>query len=229
MKNFWLSATALVALAAAPSLASAQGWYGSATAGYNTNGGIDFDAVANPTGAGASPYDIGAGATGDGGWGGALALGYAFENGFRTEAELGKTTADFANKGVSSTLGSQTTWTAMLNGLYDFNRDGKVNPFVGAGVGMARVKVLASSYDQANASSPLLALSRMSAAHISDTDSGFAWQLIAGLGLKLTDQLSADLSYKWLNVPDLSFAGTGRYRTNATGGSATQALSLIHI
>ena len=177
-------------------------------------------------GPGASPYNIGSGASGDGGWGGALALGYAFANGFRTEAELGKTSADFKNNGNGSTLGSSSTWSAMLNGLYDFNREGKINPFVGAGVGMARVKALASSYDQAGAANPLTALASQSAVHISDTDSAFAWQLIAGLGLKLSDQLSADLSYKWLNVPDLSFAGTGRYRTNALGGSATQALAV---
>lgn len=229
MKKILLSASALVAIAALPGLAAAQttpGWYGSASAGYSLDGGVDFDAPLNPTGAGQSPYMIGHGAKGDGGWGGAAALGYSFNNGFRLETELAQGHAGFANEGVSSVLGSATTWTAMLNGLYDFNRGGTINPFVGAGVGMGRVKTKAFSYDQANASNPLLALSRASAANVSDTDSGFAWQLIAGLGLKLTDQLAADLSYKWVNIPDLSFAGTGRYRTNATGGSATAPINV---
>lgn len=226
MKKILLGATAIAVIAAAPSLASAQGWYGSVGGSYITDGGIDFDAPANPTGAGQSPYMIGEGASGDGGYGAALALGYAFANGFRAEAELANGFSEFADKGVSSTIGSAQTWSALVNGLYDFNREGKINPFVGAGVGMARVKTKAYAYDKANASNPLLALSRASAVSILDTDSSFAWQLIAGLGLKLTDQLSADLSYKWLNVPELEFAGTGRYRTNFTGGSATAPLTV---
>ena len=224
MKKLLLGATALVVLAA-PALASAQGWYGSLTGAYSLDGGVDFDAPANPTGPGASPYMIGNGAKGDGGWGGAAALGYAFQNGFRVEGELANGFADFKDDGVASTLGAAQTWTAMVNGLYDFNRDGKIQPFVGAGIGAARVKAKAYSYDR-GVTGAAAALSRASAVEVNDSDTAFAWQLIAGLGLKLTDQLTADLSYKWLNVPDLSFEGTGRYRTNALGASATQALTV---
>ncbi len=226
MKKIWLSATALVVLASVPGLASAQGWYAGAGVGYNTGGAVDFDAPANPTGSGQSPYMIGDGATSDGGWAGAASLGYAFANGFRTEAEIAHSLVDHANKGPSSVLGSTRTWTAMVNGLYDFNRDGAINPFLGAGVGMASVKTLASSFDQTNASNPLLALSRASAVHVNDKDTGLAWQLIAGLGLKLSEKLTADLSYKWVNVPELDLAGTGTYRTNGTGGSASVPLAL---
>ena len=224
MKKLLLSATALMAFAALPSAASAQGWYAGLTGAYSLNGGVDFDAPANPTGPGASPYMIGNGAKGNGGWGGAASLGYAFGNGFRLEGELANGFADFDDNGTHSTLGSAQTWTAMLNGLYDFNKDGKINPFVGAGVGAAKVKAKAYSYDRTSTGNA--ALSKASAVSVNDSDNAFAWQLIAGLGLKLTDQLSADISYKWLNVPDLSFEGTGRYRTNATGGSATAPLNI---
>lgn len=226
MKKIWLSATALVVMAAVPGLASAQGWYAGAGVGYNTGGAVNFDAPVNPTGAGQSPYMIGEGADSDGGWAGAASLGYAFANGFRTEAEIGHSIVDHANKGVSSVIGDTRTWTAMVNGLYDFNRDGAINPFIGAGLGMASVKVNAGSFDQANASNVVLALSRASAVDVSDKDTGFAWQLIAGLGLKLSERLSADLSYKWVNVPELDLSGTGRYRTNLAGSNATTALGL---
>jgi opacity protein-like surface antigen len=81
------------------------------------------------------------------------------------------------------------------------------------------VDLLAGSFDRANASNPLLALSRASAVSINDSDTGFAWQLVAGLGLKLSERLSADLTYTYVNVADLSFAGTGRIRSNGIGGS----------
>ena len=226
MNKILLSASALVAFAVAPTLASADGWYGSAGASYSLGGSLDIDAPANPTAIGQSPYMIGKGAKGDTGFGGALALGYAFDNGFRTEAQLAKGNAEFKNNGVSSTLGNVNVWTAMLNGLYDFNRDGRINPFVGAGVGLARVNLVASSFDQANASNPLLALSRASAVSIDDSDTGFAWQLIAGLGLKLSEKLTADISYTYVNVADLNFAGTGRARAGSFGGSGTAPLNL---
>jgi OmpA-OmpF porin, OOP family len=226
MNKILLSASALVAFAVAPTLVSADGWYGSAGASYSLGGSLDIDAPANPVAPGQAPYMIGKGAKGDTGFGGALALGYAFDNGFRTEAQLAKGNAEFKNNGVSSTLGNVNVWTAMLNGLYDFNRDGRINPFVGAGVGLARVNLLAGSYDQANATNPLLALDRASAVAIDDSDTGFAWQLIAGLGLKLSDQLTADISYTYVNVADLNFAGTGRARSGLRGLTGTAPLNL---
>jgi OmpA-OmpF porin, OOP family len=226
MNKIWLSATALVAMAVVPSIASADGWYGSAGASYSLGGNIDINAPANPVGPNQAPYMIGKGAKGDTGFGGGLALGYAFDNGFRTEAALAKGNAEFKNSGVSSTIGNVNVWTAMLNGLYDFNRDGRINPFVGAGVGLARVNLLAGSFDQVNAANPQLALSRASAVAVDDSDTGFAWQLIAGVGLKLSDQLTADLSYTYVNVADLNFAGTGRARGFGTTVAGTAPLNL---
>ena len=226
MKRIWLCASAVLALAAAPGIVSADGWYGSAGTGYSIGGSVDIDSPINPTGPGQSPYVIGKGAKGDGGWGGNIAIGYAFENGFRVETALGKGNAGFKDNGNTSTVGNIGVWTAMVNGLYDFNRDGTVNPFLGAGVGMARVKMLAGSFDGANSASPLLALSRTSSVAVDDADTGFAWQLVAGLGLKLSERLSADVTYTYVNVADLTFDATGRVRTNAIGGSSTTPLTL---
>jgi OmpA-OmpF porin, OOP family len=225
MNKILLSATALVAFAVAPTLVLADGWYGSAGASYSLGGSLDIDAPLNPVGAGQAPYMIGKGAKGDTGFGGALALGYGFDNGFRLEAQLAKGNAEFKNSGDSSTIGNINVWTAMLNGLYDFNRDGRINPFVGAGVGLARVNLLAGSYDLANGlnPNPNIALARASAVSVDDSDTGFAWQLIAGLGLKLTDNLTADISYTYVNVADLNFAGTGRARSFPMSGNAGTA------
>ena len=219
MKKLLLSATALAVLAAAPGLASAQGtngWYGSANAGYSLDGGLDFE---NPTplaGALDRAFVIGNSGEGDGGWGGGLALGYAFDNGFRLEGAIDNSHSNFSSSAALASLGGTQVWTAMLNGLYDFNRDGMINPFLGAGVGMGRVK---TNFDSVGAATNLATTSRVRGV---DTDSALAWQLIAGLGIRLSDQLSADLTYRMLNISDLSFAGT------ATGGSTASASRLVN-
>lgn len=230
MKAILFSASAVAALALVPGLAAADGWYGSASVGYNFDGGVEFDNVPNASVAGftgVSPYGIGRGANGDGGWGAGLALGYAFSNGFRVEAELLNSQTDFNPKGVDGVDGAANLWAGMVNAYYDFNRDGAINPFIGAGVGLGRVDVTASSFDRNPANNtPLLILSRQSAVGISDSDSGFAWQVMAGVGLKLSERLSGDVTFRYLTVPDLEFAGFGRFRTNAFGGSATQPLTV---
>lgn len=89
------------------------------------------------------------------------------------------------------------------NAYYDLNKDGALQPFVGAGVGLARVKVNGGPY------------------HDRDTD--FAYQLKAGLGLRLSDQVTGEIAHRYVGAPDLKFRNTP---AEAKGDFRTQAVSV---
>jgi outer membrane protein OmpA-like peptidoglycan-associated protein len=104
------------------------------------------------------------------------AIGYNYDNGFRVEAEVARRENDLENTSVEAEAKS-----LMLNVFYDFNRGGRFQPYIGAGVGYADVDV-------------------------GDSDnSNFAWQAIAGVAAPIGDRLTVDLAYRYFNVDDLSF------------------------
>ncbi|MFZ5721568.1 MAG: outer membrane protein, partial [Pseudomonadota bacterium] len=78
-----------------------------------------------------------------------------------------------------------------------------LQPFVGAGLGVARVKVNGGPYH--------------------DRDTGFAYQLKAGLGYRLSDKLTGEVAYRYVGAPDLKL-GSGS--TQAKGEFRTQAVSV---
>ncbi|WP_068877564.1 MULTISPECIES: outer membrane protein [unclassified Phenylobacterium] len=129
---------------------------------------------------------------GDTGWAVSGAVGREFANNLRAEAEIAYLSAD--NKGA--TPGKTSTVGGFLNGYYDFNRGGAWQPFVGAGVGLAQVK------------------SR------GEDDTGFAYQLKAGVAHPFSDRLTGEIAYRYLAVTDVK-AGAGPtrfdgdYHTNA--------------
>lgn len=129
---------------------------------------------------------------GDTGWAVSGAVGREFSNNLRAEAEVAYLQGD--NKGA--TPGKTSTVGGFVNGYYDFNRGGAWQPFVGAGVGLAQVK------------------SR------GDDDTGFAYQLKAGVAHPFNDRLTGEIAYRYLGVTDVK-AGVGPtrfdgdYHTNA--------------
>jgi OmpA-OmpF porin, OOP family len=121
------------------------------------------------------------------GWGGLGAVGYGLGNGIRLEGELAyrHNGVDKADTGAAS--GSANAWTFMGNGLYDFTLGWPVTPYVGAGVGLARV-------NYKNETIP------GSTATVNDSDTTFAYQGIAGLAYAINDNLKLDLSYHYLTA-----------------------------
>lgn len=105
------------------------------------------------------------------------AIGYNFDNGFRAEAEVARRQNDLEN-----TSAEVEAKSVMFNVFYDFNRGGRLQPYVGVGAGYANVE-LADVYDSSN----------------------FAWQAIAGVAAPVGDRLTVDLGYRYFNVDDLSF------------------------
>lgn len=216
MKHRLLFAAAATALMAAPTLASAQdsGVYIKAQAGY----GIVNDADISLTNA--APAGLVGDVAGEGNLALALGLGYDFGNNWRLELDASTLYNDLgAIGGQPSSKASIQANTLMLNALYDFDDFGRWSPFVGAGIGVAEGNVSLSAQDFVNdlgnvivanpaCVSPPVAGRITRACVINDTDKNLAWNLIAGVGYSITDNLTWDTNYRYVNMGDIDVAGT---------------------
>jgi opacity protein-like surface antigen len=104
--------------------------------------------------------------------------------------------------------------TALVNAYADLGTFGPVTPYVGAGLGVARLT--ASSYS----STPVPAAALLGEATVIPTLTGttkwtLAWAAMAGVTVDVTPQTKIDLGYRYLHMGALRFADTagGAYRT----------------
>ena len=167
-------------MAGATGVANAtEGWYGRADVGYSTDGSMEFD--------GFDGFDL------ENDWTQHLGLGYAFQNNFRLEGELGHR---FNNFGEDAGLddGDVRVWSGMLNAFYDFNRGGRIEPYVGAGIGAARVQAVMTAH-------PIL--------YLDDEDTVLAYQAMAGLAIGITERLDLDVGYRYFVANGGEFEGLG--------------------
>ena len=161
-------------------------------------------------------------------------IGYDF-GGFRLEAEVGYKRASISGYASSAQTPSSTTTGAvsfsppqtfptaggnesalsfMMNALLDFGDDDGLSGFVGAGGGVARIK-------------EKLLLNNNGAASVNDSDTGFAYQALAGIRAPLTDHWDVGLKYRFFNanrVNLIDLAGSAistRYRSHSILGSLT--------
>ncbi|MDA8870508.1 outer membrane beta-barrel protein [Rhizobiaceae bacterium] len=135
---------------------------------------------------------------------GFVAIGFDNREGMRAEIEAGYSQFDIDDHTVvalgnerfegDAAFGKTNVTTVMANAYYDV-AFGKLRPYVGAGLGVARVE-----FDKLGvqvAGSPLTAL---------DTDAyGFAWQIGAGVGYDLTDNIALELGYRLSGIQGLDF------------------------
>ncbi|MGX7927361.1 OmpA family protein [Tsuneonella sp. HG094] len=201
---------------ASPALARDGAWYVELDGGPMIVEDIDFDvagvadSVTTDTHYG---YDFGG------------IVGYDF--GFiRLEAEAGYRAADLdtlsstrplfptaAPAGTYAAGGDMSVLSFMLNGLVDFGPDDGLQGFVGGGVGVARTKVNGATVD---VSSP---------GWLDDSDSGFAWQALAGVRAPLTDSIDVGLKYRFFNTAGLDLVDTsgrdveGKWRSHSLLGT----------
>ena len=165
---------------ATPALARDDSWYIEGDAG-----GMIVEDIMNLTGSGnagvlatKTGYDFGG------------IVGYDF-GGFRIEAEASYRRAE--EKRYSGTViytedqidGGAEALSFMLNGLLDFGSDDSMQGFIGGGVGIGRVK---------NA-----LLTPNAALNLVDSDTGFAWQALAGVRTPLSDNVDVGLKYRFFN------------------------------
>ena len=224
MKHKLLFAAATAALMAAPSLAAAQdsGWYLRGTAGYGTH--TDTELSDGMVGENESEGNIAY----------SLGLGYEFGNGWRMELDGSSLWTDLGKiDSLPQSSAKLRTNSLMVNAIYDFEDFGRWEPYVGAGVGVveSNLSAVASDFPSADLGTPGVALVPSTACpglrngadsfvcSVNGDESNLGWQILAGLGYAITDNLSWDTNYKYLDSGTASFNGT---RTNNRSGLSTQ-------
>ncbi|ANP46671.1 OmpA family protein [Candidatus Viadribacter manganicus] len=169
-----MQAIALAALLAslAGTANATEGWYGRADVGYSVDGALKVD--------GGGDLDF------DDDWMVSAGVGYAFQNNFRVEGELSHRQNDFADLD-----GDARALALMANVYYDFNRGGRYEPYVGVGVGGARIStegvIGPISWD--------------------DDATVFAYQAMVGVAIGLTDRLDLDVGYRYFVADGASVNG----------------------
>lgn len=115
--------------------------------------------------------------------------GIRAEDGIRAEIEYAyralksKTSVEEGGAGKEK-FGMQTY---MLNGYYDISTGTIVKPYVGAGLGLADIKVKYQDVED------LVSISKTK----------FAWNLNAGVGFEVAENITVDVGYRYLKVEDV--------------------------
>jgi len=226
MKHILLASAALAAMAVAGSAAAEQanGWYVAGDLGYNWKSDYKARSQGAMPDGGAYVYDV---ATDDD-WAGFARLGYRYSPNWRVEFEGGYRPGDISSAvgfprtypgsaalvdtaicttGVirsagdpcGSPKGSFEQTTVMVNLYYDILPESQFHPFVGAGFGLDSVK--AKMLGQLS-TSPAGTVSDLS---MVGKDTVGAYQLLAGVAWALSDRLSLDVTYRYLDAGKAKF------------------------
>ncbi len=210
---------------ASPALARDDAWYIGIEGGGMIVEDSEFDvgAIKNAT-----TIDYNVGFDGDG------IIGYDF-GGFRLEAEVGykeatletftsTTTTPFPTAAGPVTSippgryeasgGETNVLSFMVNGLLDFGDDDGISGFVGGGVGVARVK-------------NIVVLNNVGSS-LNDSDTGFAFQGLAGVRVPLSEKIDAGLKYRFFNADRVNLIDLGGRSTNGRFRSHSLLASLIY-
>jgi opacity protein-like surface antigen len=131
----------------------------------------------------------------DNGWSFAGALGLRLSKNVRLEGEISYSHSDLDRitlngAGDFKAAGDLTQWLGMANVYYDFDTSWRLQPFVSAGLGVAKFE--AGVNDIAGI-----------AADSSGSATTLAWQLGLGAKYRLSSDLALSGGYRWLDVPDL--------------------------
>jgi OmpA-OmpF porin, OOP family len=216
-----LATTAL----ASPALARDNSWYIEADAGAMIVEDSSFD-IGTTVDAATVDHDYGYDMGG--------IIGYDF-GGFRLEAEASYREADPENlvttvripavaplsiavPGSIGTFnyvaGDVNALSFMVNGMLDFGEDDGLQGFIGGGVGVARVNHHYS-------------VNRLGPGWLNDSDTGFAWQAIAGVRAPISDSWDVGLKYRFFNVDNVDLVDTAgranstRFRSHSLLGTLT--------
>lgn len=231
MKHKLLIAAATAALMAVPSLASAQdqgaGWYLRGNAGYGTHEDADI------TGGVFGDEDFGdVESEGNGAF--SVGAGYHFTPNWRVEADVFTLFTDLGAIGqADESFAKVRTNGVFLNALYDFNDFGSWKPFVGAGVGVVENNASIVANDFAGpgnvlirnpACSGSIVAGQPRSCNVNDSDTGIGWQLLAGVGYAITDNLTWDTQYRYFDTGTSDFDGTS---LNTTTGVSTPISAAI--
>ena len=171
IRKFVRAAMIAALLSSAASVAHAEGWYSRADVGYSVDGALEVEG---------EDLDF------ENNWSGHIGAGYVYGSGFRLEGELGYRTND-----LEDLDGEATSTSLMANLFYDFRRDQRVRPYVGVGVGAAKVE----------------AEGGVGPISFDDDDTVIAYQGIVGVAFDVTDRLDIDVGYRYFVASDVGLSG----------------------
>jgi opacity protein-like surface antigen len=151
-----------------------------------------------------------------------LGIGYKFNDWFRadfTGEYRGK--ANFhgsdnvtfnGGQGVDNYSGSKSEWVFMANAYVDLGTWWCLTPYVGAGIGMANVKISGFRDDGFNNLG-------QSTAYAADASKwNFAWSLQAGVSYKVTPSMSIDLGYRYIDMGNGTTGATRAFDGSFSNG-----------
>ena len=111
---------------------------------------------------------------------------------YRSDAEKSFTSLDVDQDPVNEKAKVSSN-SIMLNIYYDIDTGTKFSPYVGAGVGYARLK---AKYGMVDADGDGISMD--------ETANNFAWQVGAGVGYALSDNMTLDVGYRYIDYGDVS-------------------------
>jgi outer membrane protein OmpA-like peptidoglycan-associated protein len=154
-----------------------EGWYGRADVGWSFDGETDLGASSSgyPWGDSTLEHDYSE----------HVGLGYAFQNGFRLEGEIGHRFNQIEATPTIDAGGDVHVWSAMANLFYDFNRGGQLEPYIGIGIGAARVNQGANDH----VPPPTFT--------VDGEDTVLAYQGLVGFAVGLGEQWDLDVGYRY--------------------------------
>lgn len=123
-------------------------------------------------------------------WRGIASFGYDM-NMIRLETEIGYTDPSVSGSNSDANVDVEQL-TVMVNALYDLPLADKFGLTIGGGIGLVHATVSASltGYGSGSASG-----------------NGLAWQGIAGVTYKLTDDVNLQLDYRYIGAEQVNFSG----------------------
>lgn len=188
MKTIAFAAAAVSVLAATPALAEAPVRYVQANIGAAVGGQHEMSS-ARLSHSGIQPYEQIRDAKGDIDDGVIVSLlaGQKINAKWAIEGEIVYAQSD-ATMDQGFVLTDSTAYGIMANVSYEALRRDKYGVYVGAGIGYGKVE-----NDQAFAQNN---------GNTSDGDSGFMWQLKAGVTYDLSARTSLDVGYRYLALPE---------------------------
>ena len=182
MKKFLFSAALAASTVVFAGTAAAEGFYASVQGGYTGARNHSFDGTADRVRTNLKGgYNLGA------------ALGYDYgavfgpNMGARAELEYSyarNKVKRHNNESQSDSRGRASSNTYMVNGLLDIHNDSPVTPYVGGGMGLARVKY--SGYGVGGT------------AQLNDSSTRFAYQFIGGVAIDVTPQIALTGDYRYM-------------------------------
>ncbi len=204
---------ALLGLTATAQAQDDEGWYVRGNLGYGIHQDPDLEG-----GLDSGFHGDGLESEGNAAW--SLGVGYEFGNNWRLELDGDTLWTDLGSiSEIPSSSAKLRTNSLMLNAIYDFDDFGAWSPYVGAGAGFAFGQGDFVAHDFLNpialTTSPACIGPRTfgqgESCEIRDDETALGWQLLAGLGYDISENLTWDTHYTYQDYSDFDFDGT---RTN---------------